>query len=131
MRCNSGCTMSNVVFTWNGFFIRGNVKMYDIDQWNVGKGLWTGIQKAVSKMLSFTVTIKMQGWTKSVTHKDDDLFDVWGPWYSRCSSHYVGNDVQVDEMICSAVFVLYKRKRHRVMLAHLIVTLFLCCVSCC
>lgn len=43
----------------------------------------------------------------------------------------MGNDVQLDEMVYSAVFVLYKPKRHRVMGVCLIVTLFVCCVFCC
>jgi hypothetical protein len=38
---------------------------------------------------------------------------VWGIWYLRWSSHCVGNDMQLDEMVCSAVFVLYKHERHR------------------
>lgn len=104
--------MRNVLFIWDGFVIRGHVKTY-FDQWNVGKGLWTGSPKAVPTMLSFTVTIKIQGWTKSVNYKVDDHFDVWGIWYSRWSSHCMGNDMQLDEMVCSAVFVLYKHERHR------------------
>lgn len=54
----------------------------------------------------------MQDVIKSVTFQVGDHFGAWCPRCS-CSSHRVGNDMTLDEVVCTSVFMLYERKRYR------------------